>query len=170
MGGQYVSTLSPCTLIFAYTSQEPVEGEENDSVALSTWKNLNSFNSLLVSRGPKREIHLPIWEIRSALEEPATRGPLTDCRVWVAAEWILNCSDALEREIKSPNGELTGDEAGARGTGELCDDSITPRGLQRWEFWKKRLAEILNEADTNGLEEETKKHGEEALKVLESWS
>ncbi|KAM5361267.1 hypothetical protein ACJZ2D_013216 [Fusarium nematophilum] len=50
----------------------------------------------------------------------------------VATEWILNCSNTLEKETKGPNEELTEDEAGIRGTGKLCDDSITPRSLQRW--------------------------------------
>ncbi|KAG9255540.1 uncharacterized protein F5Z01DRAFT_672852 [Emericellopsis atlantica] len=126
---------------------KPVEGEENDSVGLSAWKNLNSFMSHLVSRGLVQQVHLPIWEIRSALEEPAAKGPLMDCRVWVATEWTLHCSDTLEKEMKSTNEELTEDEAGIRGTGQLCDDSITPRSLQRWEFWKERLAEIATEAD-----------------------
>lgn len=93
-----------------------------------------------------------------------------DCRVWVATEWILNCSDTLKKEMKSPNEELTEDEAGIRGTGKFCDDTITPRSWQRWEFWKKRLAEIAKEADDLSLQEETKKRVEETLKVLESQS
>jgi len=90
-----------------------------------------------------------------------------DCRVWVATEWILNCADTLENEMKSPNEELTEDEAGIRGTGRLCDDSIAPRSMQRWEFWKKRLAEIAKEAGDLGLQEETTKRVEKALMILE---
>lgn len=126
--------------------------------------------SHVISRGLVQQVHLPIWEIRSALEEPTAKGPLMDCRVWVATEWILNCSDLLEKEMKASNEELTKDEAGIRGTGKLCDDSITSRSWQRWEFWKKRLAEIEKEADGLGLEEETRKRVEESLKVLESQS
>ena len=124
----------PLPSFLAYRYQGPVEGEENDSVALSTWKNLNSFMSLLISRGLVQQIHLPIWEIRSAIEEPAAKGPLMDCRVWVATEWILNCSDALIKEMKSPNEDLSTDEAGIRGTGKLCDRSVAARSLQRLEF------------------------------------
>ncbi|KAI5464096.1 hypothetical protein BGZ63DRAFT_376899 [Mariannaea sp. PMI_226] len=149
---------------------KPFESDENDLDGLSTWKNLNSFMSHLVSRGLEQQVYLPIWEIRSALEEPTVKGPLMDCRVWVATEWILNCSVTLKKEMMSPNEDLTENEAASRGTGKLCDDSITPRSLQRWDFWKKRLAEIAKEADDLGLQEETKKRVEEALKTLESQS
>lgn len=95
-----------------------------------------------------------------------------DCRVWVATQWLINCSDTLEKEMKSPNEDLTERQAINRGTGKLCVDSnIMPRSVQRWEFWKKRLAEIAEGADGDlGLEEETKKRVEEALKVLGRYS
>lgn len=154
--------MAPCT--------EATDGDSEFPLRLSAWKSVNSFVSRLVGAGFTQVINLAIWEIREALEEaPTKEGPLMDCRVWIAAEWIANSSEVLRNEMMRPSDELTERDATSTSVGQLLlSDGISPRSLQRWQFWKKRLAEIADEAESLGIVEETRKHIDEALKIMDS--
>jgi hypothetical protein len=92
-----------------------------------------------------------------------------DCRVWVATEWIFCCSATLLEELKAPNEELDKFSVQTLRGGVLYGTSSPPRSLDRWEYWKKKLAELAKSEDL-GLENETKTRVHEALKIMESQS
>ncbi|KEY70808.1 hypothetical protein S7711_11482 [Stachybotrys chartarum IBT 7711] len=145
------------------------EGDEAVVARLETWKNINSFVSRLVGSGFTQVFYLAIWEIRQGLEEPATKTKaLLNCRVWIATEWILCCSKVLLENMKSPVEELAELQLISQETGPLFGKSLPPRSLQRWEFWKKRLAEISEESESLGIDTEVKQRVEETLKHMES--
>lgn len=174
MGIQYV--LSTCNifnnlcLLTLTLRKEPFASDETDPAPLTEWQNANSFVAHLVGCGHVQPLYLGMWEIRSALEEAPKPGPLMDCRAWVAAEWILCCSKVLLEEMNLPNEELDEHDIAVLRPGDLYGSDLPPRSLQRWGFWKKRLAQIAKESEELGLEAETRNRVEEAIKVMESQS
>ncbi|KAI9897352.1 hypothetical protein N3K66_007208 [Trichothecium roseum] len=148
-------------------NQEPFEGDESSPRTLSNWKNFNSFVSRLVASGFHEPIYLCIWELTSALENPAADAGLMDCRVWVAAEWLIRCGRVLLDQINVTNRDPDID-ANFQDPGPLYGEDQPPRSLQRWEFWKTRLGEIHAQSASLGLSSETKQHVEAALKAMGS--
>ncbi|KAH7304230.1 hypothetical protein B0I35DRAFT_484525 [Stachybotrys elegans] len=130
------------------------------------WKNINSFISRLGGSGYTAVLNLGIWEIRQALEDPVTDPKiLLNCSLWVSSEWIIRCNMPLFQLMTLPKDP--GDEPiSTEFTGPLYGEGLPPWTLDRWEFWKKRLTFFAAESESHGLEYETKKHIEEALKVM----
>ena len=148
-------------------NKEPFEGDENSPRTLSNWKNFNSFVSRLVASGFHEPVYLCIWELTSALENPAADAELMDCRVWVAAEWLIRCGRVLLDQINVTNRDRDID-ANFQDPGPLYGEDQPPRSLQRWEFWKTRLGEIHAQSASIGLSSETKQHVEAALRAMGS--
>ena len=121
--------------------------------------NLNSFiakcfeNNIPQSSSVNPFINFALWETRSGLEEPwqvendmtdVASKEIFDIKVKVACEWITLAGEALFVEClrnsceDHPNG-------GSRGTpygpGPLFQGKVG-FGLERWGFWKRRIAEI----------------------------
>ena len=132
---------------------------EAEPEALVWWQNWNSFVSHIVGRGYTTTLYLSFWAIRDALEEPVVKGPLLDCRVWVASEWIYNCNGLIRQYLASE--ELT--QGSREHTGPLAEN-ISPRSLQRWDFWRKRLTELVDSENIQGV---AKEWASEALKKMD---
>ncbi|KEY72940.1 hypothetical protein S7711_11200 [Stachybotrys chartarum IBT 7711] len=117
---------------------KPTEGDEAAPNRLENWKNVTAFISKLVSSGYTKLIYLAMWEIYDALESPPTKvKALINCRVWAVTEWILQCSQLLMKEMKSPKGQIEESEKASEVAGPLFGKDLPSRSLQRWDFWKK---------------------------------
>ncbi|KAI1085365.1 hypothetical protein F5B20DRAFT_518050 [Whalleya microplaca] len=119
--------------------EELIEGD------FARWRNQNSFAARLTTPSFAPWLTLPLWQLRKALEEPPTKGPVQECRVWVACEWIIRCAEIILDGMDFEHPPST-----ALQTGSLCGDDIPQLGVERWEFWKKRFGEIA--ADAENLE------------------
>lgn len=149
---------------------EPRQGEQalSDTESLEEWKSFSAFVSRLVNSGFTELIYLALWELSGALESvPTEQKALMDCQVWAATEWILQCSQLLMKEMMAVEEQT---ETVLKAPGPLFGKDLPPRSLQRWDFWKKRLAEVSNECETLGIEAETRLRIEKAIEVMESTS
>nr|OQO31043.1 hypothetical protein B0A51_03750 [Rachicladosporium sp. CCFEE 5018] len=118
--------------------------------AFRHWENLNSFAAKLSEQGFRPWTALPIWQLRTALEEPPEGRLVMQCRLWVAAEWLSRCAEFLYQASRSTEAV---DEATAQvlRPGSLCPD-VEPLSLRRWEFWKSRIRVILEQSEEKGYE------------------
>ncbi|KAH6876350.1 hypothetical protein B0T10DRAFT_497880 [Thelonectria olida] len=123
---------------------DPTEFEENSSQEDFKWRNLNSFIARLTAATFSPWLNLPIWQLRSALEEEPKKGTAMDCRLWVASEWILQCGELVYDEITS-NRELDEWSARALGGGPLYESQV-PLSLARWQFWMARFQNLSENA------------------------
>lgn len=108
------------------------------------WKNTNSFASHIVGDGFTEPLDLAFWELHESLENSSIQGPLLDCQAWVAAEWLINCSEPLLNKLTSGEVLSTGESQSLK-TGDLYGNDLAPLSLQRWNFWEKRLGELLHD-------------------------
>ncbi|KAI1118585.1 hypothetical protein F5Y14DRAFT_462542 [Nemania sp. NC0429] len=131
---------------------DPVEGDEwlADDIELDEalisndfvrWKNQNSFAARLTSASFHPGLIFPIGQLRTALEAPTAKGPIQECRLWVACEWIIHCAGVIYNDMVT---EQNPDSAFK--TGSLCRPGMPHFGTERWEFWKKRFGEISKDA------------------------
>jgi hypothetical protein len=85
-------------------------------------------------------LYLPLWQLRKALEEPQNSRKLTECLLWVASEWIVQCAGPIFNEMSS-NTDLDESDARVFRTGPLCDAELL--SVERWQFWKKRFSDLV---------------------------
>ncbi|KAI0006249.1 hypothetical protein F4779DRAFT_597146 [Xylariaceae sp. FL0662B] len=131
------------------------------------WKYLNSFAARLTTPSFFPWFAFPIWQLRTALEEPPVKGAIQECRVWVACEWIIRCGKVILDEMRLSLSE--GNESGnALLTGSLCGDDISQLGDERWDFWKKRLGEIAADAENLKLESAIVERISDTLKIMDA--
>ncbi|KAJ4177149.1 hypothetical protein NW767_015218 [Fusarium falciforme] len=139
---------------------------------LKSWRNLNSFAARLASSGATALLlHLAVWQLRRALEEPAVEGPTMACRVWVAADWISECAALIYQHLASAPGEQQRvDEATARAlrTGPLCPDDTPPLSHARWSFWRKRFHELAEEAGSLNFGADLSAHIMDAVETMDT--
>ena len=122
--------------------KDPTELEVYSSEDVDAWKRLNSFMSRLLKDEFPRWMALPYWEISKALETPPQEGVAFDCYLWVATQWLTHCGQLLRRHMGLAEG-LDEEAQEAIPTGPLCK-SVPPRSLERWDFWRSRLAELAS--------------------------
>lgn len=150
-------------------SDEEIKKYSEESIEdFKKWENLNSFMAGLTSKTFAPWLNLPIWQLRSALEEtPKKQKSLMACRLWVATEWILQCADVIFLEI-SEKKELDKSAARALATGSLCDNDNLPPPLsvERWNFWKQRFSEIAANAENLRLDSSITGRISQALKRM----
>lgn len=85
---------------------------------------------------------LPYWEIGAALETAPQEAAVFECKLWVATEWLTQCGRLLYKAMGST--EVLGErEQASINPGPQCE-GVLPRSLERWEFWRSRLAELLS--------------------------
>uniref|UniRef100_A0A8H7NDV0 Uncharacterized protein n=1 Tax=Bionectria ochroleuca TaxID=29856 RepID=A0A8H7NDV0_BIOOC len=128
------------TRLIEHWELRPVQ-QDNEPLPQSPfdfWKNTNSFASHIVGDGFTEPLDLAFWELHESLENPSIQGPLLDCQVWVAAEWLINCSEPLLKKLTSGEVLSTGESQSLK-TGGLYGKDLAPLSLQRWNFWEKRL-------------------------------
>ncbi|KAH6892487.1 hypothetical protein B0T10DRAFT_547238 [Thelonectria olida] len=137
---------------------EPVEGED-ETYSPSEWLNLNSFAARLFGAGIVGWVNFPIWQLRHGLEEDASPGPDTDCRVAAASEWLIQAGpNLLRRCLLRTNfneAQKRSYRAGAIYSGHAG------LNLERWGFWKRRLGEVQSVVD-----EEAAASVDEAVKTM----
>ena len=133
---------------FANDSTDPACRKADEPEFLRHAKNQASFFARLSSLGVRQWDIFPIWMLRDALEEPTTKGPQMESRLWVATEWVIKCADVI-LEFISVERQLDPAMARALRGGKLCED-MEPASLERWAFWKGRFGKLAG--DVGGLE------------------
>lgn len=118
-----------------------------------------------VSSAP--DVQLPIWALRSALEEkPPAQAAVFESRIGAAAQWIIHAGQVLAANMKdSAAGQ---DEGFAQRTepGPLYLEHEGQSGLNphRWSFWKSRFLEVAASVES----QETSSLAKEAANVMET--
>ncbi|VUC27142.1 unnamed protein product [Clonostachys rosea] len=144
----------------------PEEEDDHLEDFLLAWKQINSFFSHLVNRGYHGGLSEAFLEIGRGLEEPIKEGSVMDCRVWIAAEWMINCGDLMFKlinNLEEVTDDTSDDSCDELRPGPLYGKELPPFTLDRWEFWKKRFAEL---GANPALDDATKKHVATALNLM----
>lgn len=117
-------------------------------LSLDEWVNLNAFVARLYRDVDSSFRTFGIWELRAGLESDPTKDdegkPLpqasVDTKVRVAAEWIIRARYRLWKD------SLLGVWADSTETRAYIGGDLIPGtnglNLERWGFWKRRLAEV----------------------------
>lgn len=145
-----------------------LQGEElsDDHDEYFRWKNYNSFIARITRNDFDFWLALPIWQLRETLEEPPVKGSEMRCRIWVASEWIIHCTDHIFNFVNTKE-EIDESTARAYQGGSLYDGK-PPLRVERWEFWKKRFLEIATDATSLELDGHTTVRISDALKIMDS--
>ncbi|TGJ84680.1 hypothetical protein E0Z10_g4079 [Xylaria hypoxylon] len=146
---------------------DPTCTGEDVSEEFTKWKNLNSFVARLTSTGFAPWLSLPTWQLRTAFEEPPVIGPARECRVWIASEWIIRCARPIFEDMTEGREELDESTARSLRTGPLCDDAL-PLSLERWQFWRKRFAELAGDGSGLGLDSVISRRSLDALNSMDA--
>lgn len=147
------------------TSLLAPENEPENPGLTTEWKNLHSFASRLahqVGVGGAFSYEL----LRDLLEEPLPEElSFFNCHLWVVCTWLVEYGEDLFAEMVP--GKVCEDGRGRIRTGSLCPTK-QPLSRERWDFWKKRLSEIADEAKERvEFDEETLGVLSKALKRME---
>lgn len=143
---------------------------DDHPLSLDEWLNLNSFVARVFRHVQASFRTFGIWELRTGLEEDTTKDEqgkpipqaILEARVHVASEWMIRAGDRLWRD------SLLGvwaEETASTGRSYIGGKLIpATRGLnlERWGFWKRRLAEVRH--DVRG--EEVQEAVDRALAVM----
>jgi hypothetical protein len=107
------------------------------------WANMNAFAARLTAAGIDFSLYA-IWTLRDCLEE---ERPVGSADLRAAVPWFEHCGELLAR-LARQSGSLAQGDAGPARLGRLCTDTGMTRGgftIERWEFWRIRLADLANE-------------------------
>ena len=126
------------------------------------WRNLNAFGARLTRDDNVNLQFFAILFLSTALEnEPDrrarafhTQGPILDCDVPIAAQWIKHCGHVL---IGSTPVSETWGKSGNLWKGK---PGFSP---ERWHFWKQRFGEMREHDQVN---EQTKEVAAEAYDLM----
>ncbi|MCJ1401020.1 hypothetical protein MMC11_004232 [Xylographa trunciseda] len=135
---EYPSHRPPSSPPFDLTTL-PTSGEDEER---EEWLNINAFAARLAVRGIRSNVPYALFALRAALEDQPDRrassyqrqGPVLDCHVPAAVEWIMRCGDTLfacEQEFArkmAVGGRLW------KGKQGYCPE--------RWLLWKLRFGEV----------------------------
>ncbi|KAJ5697334.1 hypothetical protein N7488_011018 [Penicillium malachiteum] len=111
---------------------------------IKDWKMFNSFSCRLLTDDCKYLfLFLPYSAMTEALEETAA-GHQTkfDCKVWIAAEWLIRCGNLLHRELGAGEFLTAADQAMSNVKPGPLAEGVLPISLKRWNFWRSRLVEL----------------------------
>lgn len=132
------------------------------------WKNQNFFVPRLL-RAIKLESPFAIWQLRATLESPWEENRSVDgqfCQLWVASSWLIEQGDILFAKATAGNDIEKYEERSLR-TGPLCPTEA-PWSRDRWDFWKKRLPEVLVGIEESGkFDKSTSEMVKKALRKME---
>ncbi|KAF7714642.1 Uncharacterized protein PECH_007199 [Penicillium ucsense] len=115
-----------------------------DPDGISEWINQNSFMARLVGKGLLSWDTLIVWMMRDVLEDDLPQEEMVqDCYISVASEWITHAGTTIYNQLSSQ--EMTEQQKRVMKGGKLYEG---PAGLrvERWGFWKSRLAETSQQA------------------------
>ncbi|KAJ5629952.1 hypothetical protein N7528_003609 [Penicillium herquei] len=105
----------------------------------------NSFSCRLLTDDYKYLVlFLPYSAMTEALEETAA-GHQTkfDCKVWIAAEWLIRCGNLLHRELGAGEFLTAEDQAMSNVKPGPLAEGVLPISLERWNSWRSRLVELF---------------------------
>ncbi|KAI0111604.1 hypothetical protein F4814DRAFT_423062 [Daldinia grandis] len=135
-------------------NRSPMVKDENGDKDFHTftepeWLNLNSFMARIHGNQTGWG-KFPIWELRDGLESPLSLKndkPTPNTRVRVAIEWILrsSCRLLLDSLMHNYSDYPEGPDTGHPYCGGPLYSGMSGYSLERWCFWKRRLAEIKTE-------------------------
>jgi hypothetical protein len=112
-----------------------------------------------------REIAKPRFVMRAIepIESPAAASPIeAECELWTACEWLMHTAYTALECLRYRDLHREGDEPLM---GDLCRMAVPdPFSLERWGWWKRRLAELAA-PDANA---ETKQRVTKALGSMEA--
>lgn len=140
-----------------------MQGGEADMLKeRQSWYGLNAFAARLARDGTCDCQLYAIWAIREGLENKPdhraeayhVQGPVLDCHVAVAAEWIRQCGRAFYASTED-FGTAGAGGSQWKGKGGYCKE--------RWQFWKQRFGEIAEEEQVNA---QTRQMAQEAEKMM----
>ncbi|KAM3082053.1 hypothetical protein ACMFMG_004507 [Clarireedia jacksonii] len=122
-------------------------------VSFEDWKkhcrNFTSFAARLGALGHQCSFMYTMADIRDALEKAIIIGharlPCLETQLWMATEFIWRNGKFIYTKLTT-SPDINREDARPYDPGELCSD-IHPFGLERWEFWQKRLIEISADAE-----------------------
>ncbi len=123
-----------------------LDAEDDRAFTLDEWLNLNSFVARLFSTTVGGFVNFAIWELRNGLEEDEHDmgpTPVTNTRVLIASEWIVQSGQRLLREslLNYLSTEPEDATHGSPYRGGSLYSGTKGFGLERWGFWKRRLTE-----------------------------
>ncbi|KAI1263573.1 hypothetical protein F5Y18DRAFT_428847 [Xylariaceae sp. FL1019] len=121
---------------------------------LTGWKTLNTF-AIKLTRNPIQWFGFPLHSMRWALEEPLAKGDLQSCRLWVACKWVVAHADGMHAHVVARRADEGASADHSLQPGELCGDSASPLGDDRWEYWGKQLQAQQDDSASLGIDEET---------------
>ena len=134
------------------------------------WRNLNAFTAHLTSDGILNCKIYAIYALRDALEGQLAHRhsprvntdllaiPALDCRVAIAADWIVRCGRVLF-DHHEDLGEVAPGPLWKGKSGSF---------LERWQVWKQRFGEI---GEHDKIDAETRtlaREGKSAMEVVEN--
>lgn len=128
------------------------DGSEADKARVQEWISLNAFAARILGAKIQSWMNFAIWELRAGLEEPLTSASAKDLHLATASAWLTHAGKALHTEAAlgvKPEGQ----EAKILQGGSLIKE-VTGNTTERWQFWKKRLAELAPEASSADVKAE----------------
>ncbi|KAK4142477.1 uncharacterized protein C8A04DRAFT_29926 [Dichotomopilus funicola] len=153
--------ISPCVRE-KWDTDPTADDEDSSEEELAKWKNLNSFIARFMTNQTVIWLHLPVWQLRKALEWPLDDSKdITECQLWVASEWLIHCAGPIFKEMSSNPPDLDPSDAGSFRTGPLCD--AEPLSVERWQFWRKRLSDVATDVSAG-----VAGHANEALRSMDA--
>ncbi|KAI0143152.1 hypothetical protein GGR57DRAFT_508223 [Xylariaceae sp. FL1272] len=132
---------------------------------LAGWKTLNTF-AIKLTTNPIQWFGLALHSVRWALEEPLAKADIQSCRLWVACKWLIAHTDGMHDYMVARQGDEGTTMDPSLRPGELCGDSVSSLGDDRWEHWEKRLQAQKNDSEGLGIDEETGRLMEEAIEKV----
>lgn len=112
---------------------------------MDEWLNLNSFIARLFNGLVVGFANFAIFELRNGLEEDDdVPQPIADARIRVACEWVIQSRWRL-LQLSLLNSRSTEPEDATHGSpyrGGALYSGTRGFNLERWGFWKRRLAEL----------------------------
>jgi len=145
-------------------SPEPVIDESDNTKShkeVARWK---SWVSLFAQM--PREIAKPYFVMRAIepIESPTAASPIeAESELWTACEWLIHTAYTALECLRYRDLHREGD---APMMGDLCRMAVPdPFSLERWDWWKRRLAELAAPDDVNA---ETKQRIAKALGSMEA--
>ncbi|KAJ5609906.1 hypothetical protein N7528_009172 [Penicillium herquei] len=146
--------------LFDKFAEDPTDTDDTGLGDIEIWKRWTSFAACVAGRGCRLWDDLAWREIRDGLEtdshnEPTSFDPATvfECKVWIAAEWIIQLGGIPFQELNSTK-DLDARDFAAIKPGPLCED-IPRHSVQRWDFWLSRLVELADKKSTTRLKDDT---------------
>ncbi|KAH6884133.1 hypothetical protein B0T10DRAFT_493670 [Thelonectria olida] len=143
--------------MFAYDPNDFNYYDEFRPDVADRWKNYTSFVARIGKNKACNWGDLPIWQLRTDLEndfpskeETPYRAAMIELRIWTATEWILHHGKTIHRLMRW-DGPLDKDDNKTFRLGPLLE-GVEAYSLGRWNFWKERLRTLAGQLGDLGVD------------------